>query len=770
MSKSRSKGPAQSLDAPSTAAAGPVADFGSNQELIEHVFADEAPVALPFLSEMERAFQQGFGSVQAYAGPTAAAANEAMGSQAFTRGERVVFADPAPSRQLVAHELAHVVQTRGGSGEGGPAAGPEADADAAAAAVLAGETPVVTARASASQVLTWSGHEHRAMGQLAAMKATGNNFELPKDKSYDFKDGRLEEIGEGIVQSPDKVLQNLDEKGRAALTVQGTSTIVPASPDEPGAFKSDTGWSKIQENRLSYGALAEYGGDIAENVGDLKAQTDEHDPNGNDFLVMASNAGTNINHFFPLSQGEYSAHHQAALKAAANHDSKTALFEEGFASHFLMDSFAAGHMAPRALDATSWQGLPWLTDDGKTVEELGLHRTKNWHDALNTVNGPGLPLLGVGRFHGDDTLNSGELDYISSQAANSLGAVMKALGMPTAITGTVTIPAGPDVGAIMGAPDDDPYKVIWRAMMQDYEEDLAKAEADKTHTLTTDGHDEKYKSSDIAKQIRAGIFGGKHAEAKPDVTHTQWNGNVLIFNLTLAGKPAPKGTPIWMRWFDQDSGNDHNADGQGVDTITAGSKKGDLDEIYRTEEYKLPSEGLGAVKAPVDDTNDVYAVFYAAMNKDFQPDSDQLDDPSSNPGHKNQGAHRQVDWKVPVGRSETQGTNQGTVDRGMKAYNFSWSGNKLDFKVTRSGGGDAADTTLYIDWFDEDSANDRSGVGDLDQTISDTDEYTGSTTVQTNSSSKATALLSKKADDGDIYGVVYRDKGKTIPIGMSDDK
>ena len=51
--------------------------------------------------------------VHAHIGPTARAASDAIGADAFTSGGHIVFA-AAPDLRLAAHEAAHIVQQRAG--------------------------------------------------------------------------------------------------------------------------------------------------------------------------------------------------------------------------------------------------------------------------------------------------------------------------------------------------------------------------------------------------------------------------------------------------------------------------------------------------------------------------------------------------------------------------------------------------------------------------------------------------------------------------------
>lgn len=80
------------------------------------------PSAVPFKSEMEQALGADFGGVQAYlGGPQAQQGLRALQAEAATYGEQIAFRSGSPAKELVAHELTHVVQQRGVSGK--PSAG-----------------------------------------------------------------------------------------------------------------------------------------------------------------------------------------------------------------------------------------------------------------------------------------------------------------------------------------------------------------------------------------------------------------------------------------------------------------------------------------------------------------------------------------------------------------------------------------------------------------------------------------------------------------------
>jgi outer membrane protein OmpA-like peptidoglycan-associated protein len=115
----------------------------------------DSGVELPYRAEMERAFGQDLGGVRTHLGRGAELA--ALGANAATMGERVAFASDAPGRALVAHEVAHVIQSRGGGGPAeaaGSVSSPddpaEVEASMAGRAVLSGERPRITAAPAAA--------------------------------------------------------------------------------------------------------------------------------------------------------------------------------------------------------------------------------------------------------------------------------------------------------------------------------------------------------------------------------------------------------------------------------------------------------------------------------------------------------------------------------------------------------------------------------------------------------------------------------------------
>jgi hypothetical protein len=125
----------------------------------------DATTEVPHRPEMERRFGEKFSSVQVHTGESEAMGE--MGARAAAEGDHVAFAEASPSKALVAHELAHVVQARKSgaapvqraalAADHDPA---EREADRAASSVMRGEQ----VRIGASP----GGHVHLAKEEPAA--------------------------------------------------------------------------------------------------------------------------------------------------------------------------------------------------------------------------------------------------------------------------------------------------------------------------------------------------------------------------------------------------------------------------------------------------------------------------------------------------------------------------------------------------------------------------------------------------------------------------
>ncbi len=228
------------------------------------------------------------------------------------------------------------------------------------------------------------------------------------------------------------------------------------------------------------------------------------------FFTMVYVAGTNINHFFPLAHQEWKKQHQVAMdKAAKAHQQFTsksgdmklaenlvhqALQVEGFAEHFLQDSYASGHQYPRAFEAidVDWFRFLRLAPSGVTV-------ARTYHDILCILPN-GLDLV-RGKFHGDTigpykTMGKSDENLIVKQTYNSLAEVLsKIAGInPSQVGADSPVPnEGPNIGKIMNDEDAAP---IWYSMERSLKQMIENAKFNMDGTITTDSGI-RYNTSDV---------------------------------------------------------------------------------------------------------------------------------------------------------------------------------------------------------------------------------------------------------------------------------
>lgn len=469
----------------------------------------DRPGEVPYRAEMERGFGTSFAGVNAHFGEDAGQASRALGAEAYTVGQNVAFANPNPTREVVAHELAHTIQQGGSTPTGGGEVqtfggegGFEAEADEAAASVLAGGQAEVNLRTGAS-VQRWGGSDHYHIGNLAGEKA------LKKVRALGMK-----------VDSKKVDIAHADKPGTGEDGRKGLKDPVAG---ETVAVNTGKTWGGLgSEGQISFGAATRYGGDYVTDVDGLKAQTNEADLRlAHDNASMIGGAATNAAHFYPLNQAEYRGHHAKALVAARGGDMSKAMMEEGFANHFLADCFASGHTVPRSLDSvetmhnmdkTSVLSAFATLGGGTSFAEngyKGLMRSKSWHDFFCALP-DGLPMSDGNRYHGDYYMDGTDLDRVSDVASESLAEVIAA-GNGQHYQGNVRM-VTPDFGAIQADPVAGP---VWRMMMRDYESDLKKAQeqikpGSKGKTDSGIG----FNSQVALDMIEQNIFGeGKNANA-----------------------------------------------------------------------------------------------------------------------------------------------------------------------------------------------------------------------------------------------------------------
>jgi len=92
---------------------GDLRDLRDPAAAVEHARTAGRRIDLPLKQEMERHFGVSFDFVKAYSGAAAELACQVMSAAAFAVHDLVVLADPSPRRELLLHELTHIIQMDG---------------------------------------------------------------------------------------------------------------------------------------------------------------------------------------------------------------------------------------------------------------------------------------------------------------------------------------------------------------------------------------------------------------------------------------------------------------------------------------------------------------------------------------------------------------------------------------------------------------------------------------------------------------------------------
>jgi hypothetical protein len=303
---------------------------------------------LPYADRIQESFgpAHDVGGVRAHVGGAAAQASEHMGAEAYATGEDIAFRGQ-PDLHTVAHEAAHVVQQRAGvqldSGVGRAGDSYERHADQVADAVVAGR--------SAEGLL----------GQMTGQSGAGSERAIQRFESREHK--------------------HLGDEG--TRTEQGQTRMVELAPNYLVSFGDLTAMcGDYFESVTQIRALAArdgQGGGSREEIeyvravhvlGNTAAET-RYSQGARD-AVMARYyrlAGNNSSHFTEPNgrtersslnnAGNYRDNHENAISTAvsagaAGQSIDGALLCEGFASHFLTDAYAAGHVRTERISISAW--------------------------------------------------------------------------------------------------------------------------------------------------------------------------------------------------------------------------------------------------------------------------------------------------------------------------------------------------------------------------------------------------------------------------------
>jgi len=172
---------------------------------------------LPYRGELEKSFGEDFTTVEAFLGK--ADALHGIGAEAATLGEKVAFGEDYPSKEVVSHELTHVVQDRKSGaqrlaaksalGRSGGAA--EVEADTLGARAAAGQSVAGQVRAAPGgelQRLEFKGSGEKLSDASAAQ---ADLDATPQQKAADLyqaiRDGNMREVYQCLGGNPEPVRQ-----------------------------------------------------------------------------------------------------------------------------------------------------------------------------------------------------------------------------------------------------------------------------------------------------------------------------------------------------------------------------------------------------------------------------------------------------------------------------------------------------------------------------------------------------------------------------------
>jgi hypothetical protein len=547
--------------------------------------------SLPFASQIQQSFgRHDVSSVAAHVDGAAKKANSSMGSLAYATGNSIAFGQ-SPDLHTAAHEAAHIVQQRagvhlsGGVGQSGDRY--ERHADAVAARVVQGrsaedlldEYAPTSSGSSGVQhrvVQMWSEQEHRAVGNDAASQVAPNGGADVGVQGGRISYGGAAQHGGDYAANPEE----LNSRGAGLEARARQANYVPTNTVGGAAMPRTTDCGTLSTTDAVIGLLtsgASVAGTCAQGHG---ARTE-------DFVRMVSIATTNVNHFYPLMQAEYRNHHARACELAREARTNPARFdeairEEGFAAHFLMDSFAAGHQTPRALDRIHAQdhrqsvaavatAAPLVAAPGvaaaatyaarNTEAGLGHLRSKPFHDALNRLPA-GIPLRGVANnWHGDDTMTGTERAFMALQVARSLAEIFRLAGRATTVTGSPEIPQGPDGAAIM-ASSDEVAKRIWGELQSTYGGNLESAERRDSDATITSAGGTSTNVRGMARDMREAVYGGQQGPLNRGQSHipvTDGTADPRLRSGPAAGQEATNTSQSIIEYTRQQENGSNNA-------------------------------------------------------------------------------------------------------------------------------------------------------------------------------------------------------------------
>ncbi|WP_428263059.1 eCIS core domain-containing protein [Haliangium sp.] len=329
--------------------------------------------ALPHLSAIQASFgAHDVGSVQAHVGGAAAEASASIGAEAYAMGERIGFR-AQPDLHTAAHEAAHVVQQRAGvqlsGGVGRAGDSYERHADAVADAVVAGRSAEGLLAemsggggAGAAAVQRFESHEHKVLGDEGTRTAQGQARTVEVAPGYFLTFGDLTAMAGDFFGSVAEIERIAANDGEGAGTREEIEyvRVVKVHGDE----SREESYSQAARDAV----MARYYR--------LAGNNSSHftEPNGVPERTSANNAGN-------YRDNHENAIRAAAEAAAAGESIDRALLCEGFASHYLTDAYAAGHVRTERISISEWWNpkvpMFWTNLRLLIAEEMAYHINDN---------------------------------------------------------------------------------------------------------------------------------------------------------------------------------------------------------------------------------------------------------------------------------------------------------------------------------------------------------------------------------------------------------
>ncbi|MBK9036004.1 MAG: DUF4157 domain-containing protein [Myxococcales bacterium] len=307
--------------------------------------------ALPHAETIQQAFGgHDLSGVRAHTDAAAATSAGAIGASAYATGNDVAFASPSPDLHTAAHEAAHVVQQRagvslyGGIGQTGDRY--EQHADAVADAVVAGKpaAPLLdqlaapAPSAAAPAVQRFSAGEHRDMGNGGSGShkvKLADDYELPYGEMTALGGDHFESIQQmrtfAAKPSGKESREEIEYAREWKLGVKGLKYSEEAKREQIKRY-----YALASNNAVHF--LNPNDGDKSKTAAEKGQDLDGDKKSGWWPKGKPKNAVAAYRHNHVMAINE------ALLAGKAGKPMDSALATDGFASHFLTDSFSGGHV------------------------------------------------------------------------------------------------------------------------------------------------------------------------------------------------------------------------------------------------------------------------------------------------------------------------------------------------------------------------------------------------------------------------------------------